>query len=67
MTNYCVLKPQALLLALCALALSSPVIAETEAALNLSAKYHSNVPNALREPFVFGDSFVDLNYRINRL
>ena len=66
MTKYCVLKPQATLLALCGVSLCSPAIAETEAVLHLSANYHSNVPNALQEPNVFGDSFVDLNYRINR-
>lgn len=66
MKHYCVLKSQLMLLALCGVSLCNPVIAETEAALNLSANYHSNVPNALQEPNVFGDSIVDLNYRINR-
>ena len=66
MKHYCVLKSQVMFLALCGASLCNPVIAESESALNLSANYHSNVPNALGEPNVFGDSFVDLNYRINR-
>lgn len=66
MANYCVSKSQILSMAMLAIALCNPLIAETESTLNLSANYHSNVPNALAEPNVFGDSFLDLNYRINR-
>ncbi|MDO9478887.1 MAG: hypothetical protein Q7L07_19415, partial [Pseudohongiella sp.] len=66
MATYCIPNSKALALALCSVVLSVPVLAETESTLNLSANYHSNVPNALSEPNVFGDSFVDLNYRINR-
>jgi hypothetical protein len=66
MTDCYVLKPQVWLLAMCGIALGSSATAETEAVLSLSANYHSNVSNALAEPYVFGDSIADLNYRINR-
>lgn len=44
----------------------SPAHAETDSVLSLSVNSHSNIPNALAEPNVFGDNFADVNYRINR-
>ncbi|MDP2128368.1 MAG: hypothetical protein Q8K97_13440 [Pseudohongiella sp.] len=44
----------------------STVFAETGSALSLSVSYHNNIPNAVSEPDIFGDSFTDINYRLDR-